>query len=101
MSAQKDQKGKSMVWIDYKKVYDMVQQNWIINCPKMYKISDEVINFIEKTMKTWRMKLTVGGRRFAEAKIQRGIFQGEAQSPLLSIIAMMPLNNILRKCTAE
>ena len=62
----------------------------------MYKISDEVINFIKKTMQTWRMELTAGGRR----KIQRGIFQGDALSPFLFIIAMMPLNHTLRKCTA-
>ena len=43
----------AMAWIDYKKAYDMVPQSWIIKCHKMYKISDEVINFIEKTMKTW------------------------------------------------
>ena len=39
----------------------------------MYKISLDVINFIEKTMKTWRVELTVGGRTLPEAKIQRGI----------------------------
>ena len=66
----------------------------------MYKISQEVINFIEKTMKTWRVGLTAGGRRLAEIKIQRGIFLGNALSPFLFIIAMMPLNHILRKCTA-
>ena len=44
--------------------------------------------------------MTAGGRRLAEANIQRGIFQGDALSPLLFIIAMMPLNQILRKCTA-
>ena len=66
----------------------------------MYKISDEVVNFIEKTMKTWKMKLTAGGRSLAEAKVQRGIFHGEALSSLLFIIAMMPLNPSLRKCTA-
>ena len=66
----------------------------------MYKISHEVINFIEQTMKTWRMELTAGRRSIAETKIQRGIFQGDALSPLLFIIAMMPLNHILRKCAA-
>ena len=59
-----------------------------------------VINFIEQTMKTWRVELTAGGRSIAEAKIQRGIFQRDALSPLLFIIAMMPLNHILWKCAA-
>ena len=66
----------------------------------MYKISHEVINFIFKTMKTWRVELIAGGRTLAEAKIQRGIFWGDALSPLLFIIAMMPLNHIFRKYTA-
>ena len=66
----------------------------------MYKISHEVLNLIEKTMKTWRVELTAGGRSLAEIKIQIYIFQGDALSPLLLIIAMMPLNHILRKCTA-
>ena len=89
-----------MAWIDDKKAYDMVPQSWIINCFKMYKISHEAIHFIEKTMKNWRVELTTGGKSLAETKIQRGIFQGDALSPLLFIIAMMPLNHILRKCTA-
>ena len=66
----------------------------------MYKISDEVINFIDKTMKTWGVELTAVGRRLAEAKIQRGIFQRNALALLLFIIFMMQLNHILRKCTA-
>ena len=39
-------------------------------------------------------------KTLAEVKIQRGIFQRDALSPLLLEIAMMPLNHILRKCTA-
>ena len=68
----------------------------------MYKILQEVINFNEKknNIKLWRVELTAGGRSLAETKIQRGIFQGDALSLLLFIIAMMPLNHILRKCTA-
>ena len=64
-------KNLAIAWIDYKKVYDMVPQSWIIHCLKMYKISHEFINFIEKTMKTWRVELIAGGRSWAEIKIQR------------------------------
>ena len=46
----------------------------------MYKISHEVINFIEKTVRTWRVELTAGGKSLAETKIQKGIFQRD-QSP--------------------
>ena len=51
-------------------------------------------------MQTWRVELTAGGRSLAETKIQRGIFQGDKLSLLLFIIAMMPLNHIVRKCVA-
>ena len=51
-------------------------------------------------MQTWRVELTAGGKGLAEVKIQRGIFEGDALLPLLCVIAMMPLNHILRKCTA-
>ena len=45
------------------------------------------------------MELTAGGRNLAAANLQRGIFQGDALSPLLFIIAKMTLNQIFRKCT--
>ena len=60
----------------------------------------QMINFIEETMKTWKVELTAGGKSLAEAKIQKGIFQGDALSPLLFIIAMITPNHIFRKCTA-
>ena len=66
----------------------------------MYKISHEVINFIEKTMKIWRVEQTAGERSLAEVKIQGGIFQGDVLWTLLFIIATMPHNHILRYCNA-
>ena len=47
-----NRKNLAMAWIDNKKAYDMVPQSWIIHCLKMYKLSHEVINFIEKTEQT-------------------------------------------------
>ena len=74
-----------MAQIDEKIAY-VVPQSWIINCFQIYKISDEVIKFIEKTMKNRNMELAAGGRSLAEVKVQRGIFQ-DTLSPLLFIIA--------------
>ena len=51
-------------------------------------------------MQTWRVELTAAGKTLAWVKIQLGILQGDAISPLLFVITMMPLNHILRKCTA-
>ena len=63
-------KNLAMTWIDSKKVHDRVSQSWIINCFKMYKISYEIINLIKKTLKTWIVELTAGGRSLADTKIQ-------------------------------
>ena len=67
---------------------------------KMYKISDQVINSITEAMKNRKVELIAGGKTLATMKIQRDIFQGDALLPLLSVIAMKPLNYIVRKYTA-
>ena len=46
----------------------MFPQSWILNGLKMYKISDEVVDFIEKTMKTWRVEWTAGGKASLKQK---------------------------------
>ena len=50
-------------------------------------------------MKNWRVELLAGGKSLAEVNILRGIFQGNVPSPLLFVIAMIPFNHILGKCT--
>ena len=93
------QKNLAMAWIEYKKVFHIATQSWKINCLKMYKVLDEVMNFTEKTMKTWREELTTRGKSLVEAKFQRGIFSRDVLSSLQFGIAMMPFNHIFRKCT--
>ena len=68
----------------------MVPQRWIINCRNHKHYG-----------KIWIVELTAGENYLAEAKIQRDIFQGDALSLLLFVIAIMPLNQILRKCAAR
>ena len=67
----------------------------------MYKIPDQIVHLTEKTMETWRVELTAGGKSLTDVKILRGIFQEDELLPLLFVIAMIPLNHILRKCTAR
>ena len=82
------------MWIDHKRPCK-------VDCLKMYKISDKIINFITEVMKTWKVELIAGGKTLTEVEIKRGIFQGGVLSQLLFIIAMMPLNYILRKFTGS
>ena len=72
----------------------MVPQKDLIDCLKMYKIFDKVIKFIDETMKNWRMELTARGKSLAEVKIQRGIFQEDALSPLLMVTAITYSGNV-------
>ena len=43
----------------------MVPQSYIKDCLKRYKISDEVLKFIEDTMKDWKVEQTSGGKSLA------------------------------------
>ena len=83
-------KNFAMAWIDYKKACNMAPQSWIIDGLKLYKVSDEIIKFVEKTMKNWKVELTAERKSFVEVKIQKGIFQGDALLSSLFVIAIMP-----------
>ena len=79
-------KNVAMPWIVYKMAYDMLPQIWIIECQKVYKISDSIINLITKAIENCRIQLTTGRQTLAEVKIRRGIFQGDYLSPLSYIL---------------
>ena len=55
-------KNLAMAWIDCQKACDMVPQSWILRCLKVYKIPDQIVQFIEKTMQAWRVQFAVGGQ---------------------------------------
>ena len=74
----------------------MVPHSWVIGSLNMMGIAKNVVIFLGKTMKSWRVELTRGFKTLREGLIKRKIFQGDALSPLLFVIALIPLTHILR-----
>jgi hypothetical protein len=48
-------------------------------------------------MRDWKTVLTASGKSLGEVEIKRGIFQGDSLSPLLFVVAMMPLTLLLKR----
>ena len=90
----------SMVWIDYRKAYDMVPHSWIRKTLEMCGVAENVKEVLSESMKTWRTELTSGNTSLGQVEIKRGIFQGDSLSPLLFVMCMIPLTYILRKVEA-
>ena len=87
----------SLAWIDYKKAYDMVPHSWIIECLEIFKVSENITTLIRNSMKNWRVELTSMGEKLGEVNIRRGIFQGDSLSPILFVMALIPLSIVLNK----
>ena len=84
-------------WIDYRKAYDMVPHSWIREVLTSLKIADNVSDFLINSMVGWSTTLTSNGENLGDVDINRGIFQGDSLSPLLFVMAMIPLTTLLRK----
>lgn len=84
-------------WIDFKKAYDLVPHSWIVETLKMFGIAENVIQLLQGSMKDWKTKLYSNSEYLADVDIRRGIFQGDSFSPLLFVIALIPISLVLRK----
>ena len=90
----------AMAWIDYKKAYDMVPHSWISECLEMFGIANNVQDFLNNSMKSWKLELNASEKTLGEVDIRRGIFQGDSLSQLLFVLSMVPLTWLLRRAKA-
>lgn len=95
--AKAKKKDLSMAWIDYKKAFDMVPHSWLKECMKIYGISPNIRRLIENSMETWTVILTSANKTLGEVKVRRGILQGDSLSPLLFVVALLPLTEVLNE----
>ena len=75
----------------------MVPHSWIIESMKLFGFADNLVNFIKTSMKDWSTELFCNNSHLGKVIINRGIFQGDSFSPMLFVIALIPITLVLRK----
>jgi len=83
------------IWIWPELTYDSVPLDWLLNCLSIFGVHC-TCSLITRSMLHWQTTLTCCWMILGDVKIRRGIFQGDSLSPLLFVIALMPLSYLLR-----
>ena len=94
-------KNIAMCWLDYRNAFDLVPHSWLNECLSMFGVAENVKDLLINSMKEWSTMLTSCGEEVGEVKFSRGFFQGDSLSPLMFVIAMIPLTLVLRKMKAS
>ena len=97
--AKRCKRNLSMAWVDYRKAYDLVPHSWLLKIMDLTKVAGNLGKLIRNSIGMWETELTCNGESLCEVKIKRGIFQGDSLSPLLFVMAMIPLTFLLRRET--
>ena len=90
----------SVAWIDYKKAFDMTPHVWLTRMLKSIRPPTAVRKAIIALIPHWKTTLTiatVGGTASFQVAFERGLFQGDALSPILFCLSIAPLSHGLRK----
>ena len=84
-----------MAWIDFKKAYDSLSHHWIHTCLQLFRISDNICQTLLNVFPQFKTNILLGKNKIGTVQIKRGIFQGDALSPLLFILSLAPLSRLL------
>ena len=99
--AKKNKKDLSVAWIDYRKAFDSIPHDWLIESLNIHRFDDNIINFFKYTMKNWKTTLNINSTdttiNTSEVNINTGIFQGDSPSGLHFIICLLPLSWLLNQ----
>ena len=73
----------------------MVPHSCIKECLDLFGAAENIKTLFINSMEKWRAMLCVGNSELGEVDIMRGIFQGDSLSPLVFVLALIPLSLIL------
>ena len=75
------------IWLDYKKAFDSVPHDWMIEALKLAKMPKVLITEIDTLTRNWSTRLTLqtDNRTITTDFIEylRGIFQGDGKKPYI------------------
>ena len=96
--AMEGKRDLSVAWLDFRKAYDMVPHEWHRVLLMTIQAPPLVRKTVQKLIRFWRTDLevvTVRGTERIGIRFLRGLFQGDALSPLLFVLAVAPLSLLI------
>ena len=61
--------GLIMIWLDYRKAYEMVPHSWIKNSIEMCGVADNISHLLSKSMESWQTILMSGNEELCRVNI--------------------------------
>ena len=76
--AIKNQRNISTAWIDYKKAFDSIPHDWLIEMLEILKFDRITVQLFKETIKNWRTSIHLGEEISTDPfQIATGMFQGD------------------------
>ena len=63
---RKRQTNLAVVWIDHKRAYDLFPHSWVKECIELMGIVKNVGELLEKSVKQWKLSLTLNGNELGD-----------------------------------
>ena len=90
-----------VAWIDYRKAFDHVPHGWLREMLELCRVPLKIQQCLRDLQTKWRtvfgLKHAGGELTTQEVQYRRGLFQGDALSPLLFRLSVTPLSYGVRK----
>ena len=84
------------IWLDYKKAYDSVPFQWILEALRLAKVPEAIVESIQTLMKSWVVELNLpikeGNIQIGEILYRKGLLQGDYLSVILFILSLNPVS---------